>query len=216
MYGFLLFSSLVFAVEPVAESQWVAAGKVDGVSLFEKSVKQSDFLAFRGEGLVEAPVWKLASIVLDAVRFTEWIDDVEDAHIVSRLDPLQFISYSHIGTPFVVKDRDFVNRVRLEWEPSFQLFKMFFEPDKSFTVSKTDYVRGEVQGSFQLKAHAKGTWVVAELHANPKGTVPSWIVNVFQKSWAENTFKGLRTQVRKADVLPPKEFKDLFRELKFP
>jgi len=40
--------------------------------------------------------------------------------------------------------------------------------------------------------------VVAEVHTDPKGSLPKWLVNLVQKSWAHTTLMGLRAQVGKA------------------
>jgi hypothetical protein len=38
------------------------------------------------------------------------------------------------------------------------------------------------------------------VHADPKGSMPKWLVNMFQKSWAHNTIMRLRAQVAKPDI----------------
>ena len=68
---------------------------------------------------------------------------------------------------------------------------------------ETDYVRGELMhSSFTLTAldHGQKTHIVAEMHADPKGSVAKWIVNMFQKGWPHNTITSLREQVKKPDI----------------
>ncbi len=42
--------------------------------------------------------------------------------------------------------------------------------------------------------------MIVEIHADPKGSVPKWLVNLFQKGWPRNTIEGIRKQAAKADV----------------
>ena len=79
----------------------------------------------------------------------------------------------------------------------------------------TGLVRGEVLSStFTLTAldHGQRTRVVAEVHTDPKGSIPKWMVNLVQKSWAHTTIMGLRGQVRKANVPDNPEVKALLEK----
>lgn len=192
------------------ESRWEKTGESDGISLFKQRIPSSNIFAVRGEGVIAAEVWELASIVLEAGRAKEWMDDIEESWVVERKSPTHYISYSHVGTPFMVKDRDFVMAVEIQWEPAFSTFEMFYQPDTTGAGPVTDYVRGAVQGSFRLRKVKEGTHLIAEVHADPKGNVPVWVVNMFQKSWAKKTFAGLREQVRSGKIRAPEKFRDLF------
>ena len=49
--------------------------------------------------------------------------------------------------------------------------------------------------------------LLAELDCDPKGAIPAWVVNLFQKSWPRNTLEGIRRQVAKPDITMPEAFK---------
>ena len=53
------------------------------------------------------------------------------------------------------------------------------------------------------------TFVVVEMHTDPMGSIPSWLVNLVQKSWPLKTIQGLRSQVKKPfvrriELVPPR------------
>jgi hypothetical protein len=52
-----------------------------------------------------------------------------------------------------------------------------------------------------------------ELHSDPAGLIPAWLVNLFQKSWAHATIAGIRRQTKKTDLKPPPEFVQFLDEL---
>jgi hypothetical protein len=54
-----------------------------------------------------------------------------------------------------------------------------------------------------------------ELHSDPKGWLPAWVVNLFQKDWARITIAGIRRQVKKPDLKAPAEFVTYLGELAF-
>ena len=61
-------------------------------------------------------------------------------------------------------------------------------------------------GICRLVEGGQKTLVVTEIHADPKGSLPTWVVNMFQKDWPVKTIRNLRAQVAKGDI---KESPDL-------
>src|SRR5258708_6325610 len=118
--------------------------------------------------------------------------------MVRRINPLEYIEYNHIGTPFVMKDRDFVNRVTIEILPGDKKVNISYKSINDPAAPETRYVRGELINSRFIMTsieNGKKTMLMAEIHADPKGSVPKWIVNLFQKSWPRDTFKGIQDQL---------------------
>jgi hypothetical protein len=187
---------------PTRDKSWVMMSNEDGISAWKREIPGSDIIALRGEGTVDAPLVRVASVLLDYTRATEWIDSLEEVRVVRTLGPLEFVEYDRVGTPpIIMKDRDFVCRGELAVDLREQTLIMTIEPTVDPKLPKTDCVRGELRGYWKLRAIAGGkTFVIAEMHADPKGAVPKWLVNLFQKGWARNTLESLRAQVKKPDI----------------
>lgn len=204
--------ALSFALEAAADStkpattrdkSWVLTSNEDGISAWKREVAGSDIIALRGEGVVDAPIVRVASVLLDYTRAPEWIDSLEQVRVVRMLGPLEFVEYDRVGTPpIIMKDRDFVCRGKLAVDLAEQSLVMTIEPTVDPKLPETDCVRGELRGYWKLRAVAGGrkTFVIAEMHGDPKGGVAKWIVNLFQKGWARNTLSSLRAQVAKHDI----------------
>lgn len=193
--------------QPPADSDalpWVQTFRAEGTATFKRDVPGSDIIALRGLGRVDAPLMRVASVLLDYTRASEWVDSLEDVHIIRWTGPLEFIEYDRIGTPpLIMKDRDFVCRGKLELDLAKQTLIMHVWPTTDASVPLDDrYVRGELTGYWRLKAidGGKHTLVTAEMHGDPKGGVPKWLVNMFQTDWARETLEALRKQVSKPDI----------------
>jgi hypothetical protein len=63
-------------------------------------------------------------------------------------------------------------------------------------------VRGVIlHGRYVLQPKGPNqTFVKAEYLADPKGILPTWVVNIVQKNWPYKTLAGLRKQVKKSFV----------------
>lgn len=192
------------AAPQVREAPWVRTGDDDGIASFTRDIPGSPIVALRGEGIVDAPIARVASVLFDYRRATEWIDSLEEARLVRMLGEHEFVEYDRAETPpIIMKDRDFVCHGRVDVDLVEQSLTMSLTPASDPAVPKTSkYVRGELSGFWKLKSieGGKKTFVIAEMHGDPKGSVPKWLVNLFQKSWARSTINALRKQVAKPDI----------------
>jgi hypothetical protein len=194
----------VFAIPHEASADaWTKVDDSDGIAIYRREVAGSDVIAFRGEGVVAAPLVRVASVALDRSRATEWTDRLAEARVVRRLSETEFVEYDHIKMPVLVKDRDFVTRNKVEYDPARQALTIRTRSTTDPAAPPTDHIRGEVISStfvFTPTADGKGTRVTGDIHCDPRGSIPSWLVNVAQKDWPHTTFKSLRAQVAKPNL----------------
>jgi len=206
---FLLLLLAEFSIAALPPSlSWRPLGAQDGLSLFEGEAEPSRVLAMKGVGVLDVPAWKLVAILLDLKRSPEWVDSLVEAKMLQRVGPFSYLEYNHIGTPFILKDREFVSRVDMKVSPAQRRFTLQYVATDEIDPKPTSRVRGEVlHGLFQFEVTgANQTTISMELLCDPKGSVPKWIVNLFQKAWPRDTFEGLRAQAAKSDLQVPEDF----------
>jgi hypothetical protein len=185
-------------------SVWQRTDESDGITVYRREVPGSPVIAFRGDGDIDAPIARVASILIDIERGPEWMDSLVDAHAVRRVSETEYVEYDHIGTPFVMVDRDLVYTAKLELLPESKQLVLRFHSVDDPLAPKTRYIRAQLmESSFVLTPldHCARTHIVADIHTDPMGSVAKWIVNWFQKSWPHNTIVSLRRQAQKADIV---------------
>src|SRR5258706_11956369 len=163
---------------------WEKIGEDDGITVYRREVPGSPVIAFKGEGIINASILRVASILVDTTRATEWIDSLVEERTIRRVSETEYIEYDHMGTPFVMKDRDFVIDCKLDLDAAQKKATLRFHSVTDSLAPTTKYVRGElISSSFALTALERGTKtrMVAEIHCDPKGSVAKWIVHLFQK-----------------------------------
>jgi START domain-containing protein len=203
------------APAPAAPVAWEKIGDDDGVAVYKRDVPGSPLVAFKGEGVVNASILRVASVLVDSKRATEWIDRLVEARDIRMISETESIHYDHVATPIVMKDRDFVSDVKLEFSPAEKKMSLKIHAVTDPAAPTTNYVRGELlHSAFVLTSieHGTKTRVVAEIHADPKGSVAKWIVNLFQRSWPHNTITRLRAQVAKPDIQDHPRLKQVFTD----
>jgi uncharacterized protein YndB with AHSA1/START domain len=183
--------------------KWELVGTKDDIVSYRREVPGSPVIAIRGEAVVDASIVRVVSVLMDSARLPQWMDRLAETRRIRTQGERHYVEYSRANVPFPLTDRDFVVESRVETDTAKKqvLLKAHSVVDASAPVN--GLVRGEVLSSiFTLTPldHGQRTRVVAEVHTDPKGSIPKWLVNLTQKSWAHTTIMGLRAQVRKPAI----------------
>ena len=218
---FALALSVVHAAhtddKTAAPSEWEKIRETDdGIATFRKEVPGTRVVAFRGEAIIDAPIARVAGVLEDVKREKEWMADLVESSEIEKTSESDRWEYNRTSTPWPLRDRDFVMHTLITFEKS---------PVPTLTIQMNSavnpkmpvidgVVRGElVDSKFVLKAIAPGkTWFSCEVLADPKGDIPKWVVNLFQKGWPRDTIEGLRTQVAKPIVVENETVKRLMKQ----
>lgn len=188
---------------------WEKIGDTDGVTVFKREVPGSPFHGIRGSGLVQAPPWKVALVLLDDARAPEWVDSLDAAMVVNVVSPVEYIEYNHVSMPWPVSDREFLTRVTLEHDAASGVSTIRSEPEQQAGFpQRPKTVRGTLRGVYLLEPRdgGKSTYLTVELHSDPRGWLPAWLVNFFQSDWSHETIAGVRKQAMKPDLTAPPAF----------
>lgn len=192
------------AIMPV-DKVWEETSNDDGITVYRKEVPGSDLVAFRGETTIDAPIAKVANVLIDTSRKLEWVHKIVEAKDVRPIGEYERVEYNHTASGFfLVRDRDFVFQAKATIDKPNQRMTLRLKSVDDPLQPETDCVRGHLDNSAYTMTAVDGgkkTHLVVEIHADPRGAVPKWLVNLFQKAWPRNTIEGIKRQVAKPDVL---------------
>lgn len=195
-----------------AAGEWEIVSDSDGFVTKRKSVEGSNIFAFRGETVVNTPIGKILSVFLDSSRRGEWVNRFHsstDLQVTSEWDRTYWIRFA---TPFPTSDRDYVLNARGTIDEARRVVTANI---KSVTHPKGPEddccVRAEAMGTYYRFEAVPGTGTTkmeVEVHTDPKGMLPGWMVNLIQKSWPKKTLLGLAAVASDTSVLPHPDFAD--------
>ena len=193
-----------------APAGWSKVDTEDGVTVYEKEV--GDFLAFRGEGHVTAPIGKLLYVIEDATHWKDWIENLDKGRILERKSPFHKVFYQSFDSPFPAKDRDIVYEAKTRRDAVTGKVFVEMRSVKHPKAPKTVGVRVNLTYTrYEITPLPGGRlYVVLETLSDPGGSLPNFLVNWAQRDYPVKLFQGLRKQVRKphaklAPLPPPSE-----------
>jgi hypothetical protein len=180
-----------------AASDWELGDKEDGITSYKKSEPGSPVTAFKGEAVIDAPLAKVAWVIRDNDHRTEWVDRLQSSRVLETIATGSKIIYQHFGLPWPIADRDYVYEAKLAWQGETLQFDL-----KSTTNSKSPETVGVranlIRCTYRLKPWGENrTHITVEVHTDPAGSLPAWLVNIIQRKWPIKTLSGIRKMVKK-------------------
>jgi len=197
-----------------AEQGWNLTRDDDGIRSYRLQKEGSPLLLFKAEGVIDAPIDLVLSTVMDAERAGEWIDFLSESVVTRWIEqPSKSVQFTRFDLPWPVKDRVFVSRVELEIDPKSYAAVLFYRACED-RVAFENAIQGSATGTRYLLRPIDGgarTRLTGIGIADPKGSIPKWVVNWVGGSVLHETIASLRQQVHKKDVAVNPLLEPLYR-----
>lgn len=180
----------------------------EDITVSRAEVPNSGILGFRGDTVIKAPIGKIFDVLADRDHRIEWVDRLDVNRELQRVSPRESIVYQSFGLPWPIADRDYVYRAKATTRLDGSVL-LTLESTTHPESPESTGVRAHLHMSRYVLTPLDGTKtrVEVEIHTDPRGLLPNWLVNIIQKSWPAKTLEGIRRQVKKPFVkvrnLPP-------------
>ena len=212
-FGLLVVFSMCVQTVVADEVDWQEISRDKKIVVSRKSVAGSNIFAFRGEGIVDAPISKVVSVVRDVERAGEWLDRVVEIRKIEQVNPVTRSEYYHVSVPWPFSNRDFVYETTITVDKEKRTAIFLSHSVEKYNVPVCDgCVRGNIFLSKLILTalpEQNRTNFIGEVHVDPKGAIPSWLVNLVQKDWPSNTYENISSQLKKPDISDDPLVKDL-------
>lgn len=187
-----LISSIVQAQNQ--QPDWQKIKDEDGVLVYSATVSGSDIIKVKTEVIINAPLEHIRQILDDAPRRKRWVPYLDHSRVLQSISASERLEYSHFAAPWPASDRDFVYRIRLQHKQSDQLVFHMKSEQNTLMPEQANMVRAElVESIYTLTAlQPQQTRVELVFHADLKGWLPVWIINIVQRALPFLMLKNLR------------------------
>jgi hypothetical protein len=200
LYSGLLLSGLFAAAPALADEPWEQVSDQKGIVVDRRKVEGSKLKEFRGRGVVDAPLASLLSVFNDIDKGTEWMDSCSSSSLVEDRGERSKIAYNRTRAPWPVSDRDVVlsNTVTFDEREGVVRIEVTSVDHPNMPPVNGVVRMPSLRGHWYLWAEPDGkTRVEYQVHANPGGALPNWLVNYVSKELPFKTIQGLRAQVKR-------------------
>jgi hypothetical protein len=180
-------------------ASWVFIDKEQGISVSQRDEANRQFPTFKGVGKVNASIYDVLAVILDADDHDKWMHDCAGSRKIKQLSDHQMIVWNQTDAPWPVKDRDVVLMGTLEVvTPGREIISRFEVTSKAKVPKGSNVIRmPRLEGHWKLTALRNGTQVEYQVNADPAGKLPDWLVERTARDIPMYTLAGLRKRVNK-------------------
>ena len=205
LYSMILVSSLLSLSSHALAEGWSDIGNYDGVKVSRKTVEGSPLFAFRGVTEADIPLDILIGTFTDPKQRSHWVDRYKKQITIKKTEVSETY-WIHFKLPPMISDRDYVLKSDAIIDKAKGTIQIKIKSVESDKFPPKCCVRAEVKGTYYkfTALSATKTKLEVEVHTDPKGLLPNWVVNLIQKKWPSKTLSRLIKHARKNNVSHPR------------
>jgi hypothetical protein len=187
----VLFST--FASAAIGQYNWKLSKDEDGIKVYQSEVKYSKYKSIKVECTLEGTYDKLMAILNDVVNQKNWVYNNKTSSILKRVSASEFYYYSETHLPWPMTNRDAIIHLKMNKDSLNRFLKISAVSVPSYTPEKSGMVRvprSDISWYVTMPS-AKTISIVYIFDAEPGGSLPAWVVNMFIDKGPYESFKKL-------------------------
>ncbi len=189
----------------LVDAKWIKIKDENGIQVYSIAMQNTAIVKARAVAIINAPLAKIQRLVDNLPRRPQWVPYLKHSRIIEKISPAEHIEYSLFSAPWPASDRDFVYRVK-RWQQQIddqlQLSYRMHSVNHQSMPLQSGLIRGEIFSSvYRLTQISAGkTRVELIYHADPRGWLPNWIVNIIQRAFPYKMMRNLKQQLEPVGI----------------
>lgn len=198
---FSIITLLLVFLAGRGQENWKLKSDKDGIKTYSRKLADSKINAVKVESVFPASLSQFVAVIQDVRSYDNWIYNSKSTRIIKQVSPAEVYYYSEVIFPWPTTNRDFVSQVVIHQHPRTKVVTVNANNVTGYVPEISNIVR-------ITRSNAK--WTITPLgsgqvkvdyilQVDPGGGLPSWLINPFASKGVIETFKNLRTQLKKPE-----------------
>ena len=187
----LLCSGFVSSL--AAQYTWQLSKAKDGIRVYQSSVKYSNYKSIKVECTLEGSYDKLIAVLNNVSGQKEWVYNNKTSYIIKRINSHELYYYSETSLPWPMSNRDAVVHLKIDKDSLNRFLNITSVSVPDYMAEKSGKVRvtrSSVSWNVTMPT-ATTVSIVYIFEADPGGSVPPWVANMFADKGPYESFKKL-------------------------
>jgi len=195
----LFFLSFVFITTAFSQANWKLTKDKDGIQVYQKDLKNSNFKSIKVECTFEGSFDKLISIINNINNYKEWVYNNKTTSLLKRISAYEFYYYTEAYLPWPLDNRDAVMHTKITRDSMNRFLRINSVAVPNFIPPKTGKTRiSRSDINWYVTKHSFNTiHITYTFETDPGGNVPVWLVNSFADKGPYESFKKLAELLKK-------------------
>jgi hypothetical protein len=197
----VILAQCVFIPPAWTAEAWALAKEVDDIKLYTRKADDTPIKEVKATMVIDATIGDVTELIMDVKAIPQWMYGIEESYVIKSEGKHSVWVRNVVSLPWPIQDRDNINQMRVTTNSATSLvtIEMINHPDEIPPVE--GIVRMPVaQGSWELRPLEDGRVEVSQQYkADPGGTLPEWVINMFVLEGPISTFKSMRQMLYKRE-----------------
>lgn len=191
--------ALLFSLISFGQDTWTLKTNKDGIAIYTKTIENSNYKGIRVKCSLPATLSQFVAVIMDVNTATEWLYSTKSSTLLKQVSPAEVYYYSEVGLPWPLSNRDFICHLTARQDPRTKVVTIDGPVVPDYMPQKDGIVR---------VTHSSGKWIITPaenntvnieytLEADPGGSIPAWLVNLFVTKGPMESFRKLKNQINK-------------------
>lgn len=183
----------------LTEKEWKKVNEKNGVTVYVNETGHSQIIKVKTEVVVNTSINLIQTILNDVEHRNNWIPFLIESRVLQTLSPTEQLEYSIFYSPWPASNRDFIYRLSLYRNDDNKVIYSMISEASALMPEQNGMVRAQLIESYYTLTSLgkKKTKVELSFHADPKGWIPTWIINIFQRVLPYMILKNLKALAEK-------------------
>lgn len=175
-----LFIGFITILNIHAQSDWELKKEEDGIKVFLRDVEGSKIQEYKAEAILKGKISNYIAVMKDVNSYDELYEHTKEVKLLFENDTFH-VHYIATNTPWPVKDRDAVYSSTYRQYYDTKIVRIDMKIESGYVAEKDDYVRMEKADGYWLfdQVEPNKVEVIYQMLAEPGGSIPTWVVNMF-------------------------------------
>jgi len=173
---------------------WELAKKGKGITVHTREVDGSDFKEYRAVMNIKTSLSSLIALVADISAYPSWIHTCQEGKLLKRISLKEIYAYTINTAPWPVSDRDAIvhNTIIQNNEDRSVIIRIIGVPD--YIPPTKGMVRVKMIDGYWRFTPLENSMVqvIYQVHNDPGGDLPPWLVNSVVVSQPYNTLVNMQ------------------------
>jgi hypothetical protein len=197
-----IFATLfVFTCSITAPSQttWKLEKNSQGIKVYSADSGSMKFKSVKVECILEGTVPKLLEVLSDVADHKNWVYSTKNSYLLKKINEHELLYYAELDFSIFTRKRDVVIRMTVAVDSAHHVTKIFTNGEPGAIPDKDGLIRIPVfHARYEVsEVDPNHLRILYYSVADPGGSVPAWLTNMFVAKGPYNTFKNLAARLRR-------------------
>lgn len=177
------------------DAGWKLVTSDGDLKVYKRDKAGSKYKEIKIENIIEASAEDVAAALFNADDYKDWIYKCAESKKVKTLNDHEFVYYTRADLPSPLWDRDIVAHSTYRFDGGTHYFNSKEAPGEVDEKAKAVRVKKFSTAWIIKDIGNNKTSIVNQLHFEPGGSIPAWLVNMSIAKGPKKTMANLKTVI---------------------